>query len=171
MEKYISLSKREKRYQFIYLLGMLIVAIVVFSLIFFPSFESPFSGKHILEIQMLEQKNKFSKQQEAVTPLLETTYRKISDLKRESPQAYVENDIKNSINEVANSFENREISDDRKAGYLQIAKFYKMFFDDKRIAAKKTENITLFEKQFQECSIGLEKKENQRDAKLSSDTF
>jgi hypothetical protein len=161
METYVSLSKREKRYQFIYLLGMLLITVLILSVIVLRRFDSPFSDSNALETQMLEQKNKFAKQQSIVAPLLETSYKKINILKQETPQPFAENDIKNSINDVANCFGNVDIYDTRKDGYLQIAQFYKMFFEDKKIAAKKTENITLFQKQFEECSIGFKDKEQQ----------
>ncbi|HZH72127.1 MAG TPA: type VI secretion system transmembrane protein TssO [Mariniphaga sp.] len=168
MKTYTSLSSREKQYQFVYLLGMLILAIVLFCTIFLRRFESPFSESNTLETQMLEQKNKFAQQQSLVAPLLETSYRKISILQLETPQPFAENDIKNSINDVANSFENTTIYDTRKEGYLQIAQFYKMYFEDKKIAAKKAENITLFEKQFEECSIGFKDKEQQLSQKQNA---
>ena len=117
---------------------------------------------------MLEQRNKFAKQQTLVAPLLETSYRKINVLQLATPQPFAENDIKNSINDVANSFENTNIYDTRKEGYLQIAQFYKMYFEDKKIAAKKTENITLFQKQFEECSIGFKEKEQQLSQKKNA---
>ena len=79
----------------------------------------------------------------------------------EKPQPFVENDIKSSINDLANYFESNEVFDTRKNDYLQIAKFYRMYFEDKKIAAKKTENIKLFEQQFEECSIGFKEKEQQ----------
>ena len=161
MEILTSLSKREKQYQFTYLLGMSILATLVFAIIMLRKFDSPFSGTDMLEIQMLEQKNKFARQQLIVFPLLETSYKKISILKQETPQPFAENDIKNSINDVANCFENVDVYDTRKEGYLQIAQFYKMFFEDKKIAAKKSENITLFQKQFEECSIGFKENEQQ----------
>lgn len=161
METSIFLSKREKGYQFIYLLVMLLLALLVLSVIILRKFDSPFSESNALEIQMLEQKNKFIRQQEIVEPLLKKSYEKISILKQEIPQPFAENDIKNSINDVANSFENAGIYDTRKEGYLQIAQFYKMYFEDKKIAAKKTENIALFQKQFEECSIGFKEKEQQ----------
>jgi hypothetical protein len=92
----------------------------------------------------------------------------------ESLQPFAENDIENSINNVANSFGNTEVYDTRKDAYLQIAQFYKMFFEDKKIAAKKTENIKLFQQQFEECSIGYKDKEQQlaqkKNAILSRNT-
>lgn len=157
----ISLSKRERRYQFFYLLGMLLVVLLVSGFVFLRKFQSPFTQTDVMDIQLLAQKNKFSEQQEIVEPLLKNTFTKISILKVEKPQPFVENDIKSSINDLANYFESNEVFDTRKNDYLQIAKFYRMYFEDKKIAAKKTENIKLFEQQFEECSIGFKDKEQQ----------
>lgn len=154
-------SAREKRYQFLYLLGILLVIITALSTMIYQKFHTSFSEGNILETQMLEQRNRFNKQQAIVAPILESAYRKINILKEETPQPFAENDIKNSINDIANSFSNAEIYDTRKEGYLQIAEFYKMYFEDKKIAAKKSENIKLFEKQFEECSIGFKEREQQ----------
>ncbi|MDR0794402.1 MAG: type VI secretion system transmembrane protein TssO [Chitinophagaceae bacterium] len=161
MNGYNSLSKREKTYQFLYLIFMLLTALVVLSFLLLRKFNSPFSGADMLELQMLAQKNEFARQQNVVEPLLTATYSKIDLLKPEEIQPFTENDIKNSINDVANSFANVSVYDPRKEAYLQIAQFYKMYFEDKKIAAKKTENIKLFEKQFEECSIGFKEKEQQ----------
>ncbi|NAW50013.1 hypothetical protein GNY06_00930 [Elizabethkingia argentiflava] len=168
MEIHSSLSTREKRHLFTYLLGMSILAGLVFVIIILRNFDSPFSKTDLLGIQMLEQKNKFAQQQLIVAPLLSASYKKISILKQETPQPFAENDIKNSINEVANCFENINIYDTRKEGYLQIAQFYKMYFEDKKIAAKKAENIKLFQKEFEECSIGFKDKEQQLSQKRNA---
>lgn len=168
MEVKTSFSKRETRYQFFYLLGMLLLMILMFSIVIFRSFSSPFSGNDVFEVQMLSQKNKFTQQQALVEPLLETSYKKINVLKHETPQPFAENDIKNSINDVANCFENVSVYDTRKEGYVQIAHFYRMYFDDKKIAAKKAENIVLFQLQFEECSIGFKDKEQQLSQKQNA---
>ena len=157
----ISLSKRERRYQFFYLLGMLLVVLLVSGFVFLRKFQSPFTQTDVMDIQLLAQKNKFSEQQKIVEPLLKNPFTKISILKVEKPQPFVENDIKSSINDLANYFQSNEVFDTRKNDYLQIAKFYRMYFEDKKIAAKKTENIKLFEQQFEECSIGFKEKEQQ----------
>jgi CRISPR/Cas system CSM-associated protein Csm3 (group 7 of RAMP superfamily) len=161
MNEYNSLSKRERTYQFFYLFFMLLTALAVLSFLLLREFNSPFSETDTLELQMLSQKNKFAKQQNVVEPLLTTTYTKIDLLKPEELQPFTENDIKNSINDVANAFSNVDVYDPRKEAYLQIAQFYKMYFEDKKMVAKKTENIKLFEQQFEECSIGFKDKEQQ----------
>lgn len=164
----VSLSKQERRYHLVYLISILFLTIFVMGVLILKKVDSPFSQADILEIQMLSQKNKFSDQAKIISPLLESTFRKINILKLETPQPFAENDIKNSINEVANSFENTTIYDPRKEAYFQIAQFYKMFFEDKKIAAKRAENIQLFEKQFEECSIGFKDKEQQLAQKTNA---
>jgi hypothetical protein len=145
-----------------YLLFMLLTALAVLSYLLLRNFNSPFSGADMLELQMLAQKNEFAKQQKVVEPLLTATYSKIDILKpQDEIQPFTENDIKNSINDVANSFTNAPVYDPRKEAYLKIAEFYKMYFEDKKIAAKKYENINLFEKQFEECTIGFRDREQQ----------
>ena len=96
----ISLSKRERRYQFFYLLGMLLVVLLVSGFVFLRKFQSPFTQTDVMDIQLLAQKNKFSEQQKIVEPLLKNTFTKISILKVEKPQPFVENDIKSSINDL-----------------------------------------------------------------------
>ncbi|RQO29742.1 hypothetical protein DBR32_14240 [Taibaiella sp. KBW10] len=160
MQGYHSLSKQERRYQFFYLLGLLALVLLVLSLLFLRKFDSPFARDGALSLQMLEQRNKFTARQAAVSPLVENTFRKIIVLSKDSVQPFVESDIKTSINEVANAFEGVEIYDSRKEDYYQIAQFMKMYFSDKVLVAKKTENIARFEKELNECLSGF--KDNQQ---------
>ncbi|MET3536013.1 type VI secretion system transmembrane protein TssO [Chryseobacterium limigenitum] len=161
MQGQITLSKKERHYQFIYLLLMLFAAILFLGIIFLKGFESPFSDEDIISVQNLEQKAKFDQQQKATQRVLDSTFTQINRLTNEVPQPFEENNIMNGINDVANSFENADVLDIRKEAYPQIAKFYKMFFDDKKVISSKTENIKNFEKQFEECSIGFKEKKSQ----------
>lgn len=161
MQGQITLSKKERHYQFLYLILMLFAAIVFLGIIFLKGFESPFSDEDIISVQNLEQKAKFDQQQKATQRVLDSTFTQINRLTNEVPQPFEENNIMNGINDVANSFENANILDIRKEAYPQIAKFYKMYFNDKKIISSKTENIKSFLKQFDECSIGFKEKKSQ----------
>ncbi|SHK46052.1 type VI secretion system transmembrane protein TssO [Chryseobacterium polytrichastri] len=161
MQGQITLSKKERHYQFLYLILMLFAAIVFLGIIFLKGFESPFSDEDIISVQNLEQKAKFDQQQKATQRVLDSTFMQINRLTNEVPQPFEENNIMNGINDVANSFENANIFDIRKEAYPQIAKFYKMYFNDKKIISSKTENIKSFVKQFDECSIGFKEKKSQ----------
>jgi len=156
-----TLSKREQQYQFTYLLAMALLVIGAGIYLISRRFATPLSGNDVLEIQMLAERNKFSRQQYLVFPLIHNAYKKIHILNDSDLHPFAAHDIKNSINAIANSFENSGIYDSRKEGYIQMAQFYKMYLEDKIIAVKKMENITLFEKQYEECAIGFKDKEQQ----------
>lgn len=161
MEGYISLSRKEKYQYFFYLLLLLAAGIIILCYVFLRKYPSPFSSENSYETILLEQKNKFEKLQTSIQPFLEKTYEKVDALPPSGIQPFTEADVKHSINEIANASADENIMDPRKESYLQIAQFYKMYFEDKKIAGKKADNILLFEKQFTECSIGFKDKEQQ----------
>ena len=161
MEGYVSLSRKEKHQHFFYLLLLLVAGAVLLYFIFLRQFASPFGNNIGFEMQLLEQKKQFEKMQADIQPFLEKTFNKIDALPPSGLQAFTEADIKNSINQIANASENDKVQDIRKESYLQIAQFYKIYFEDKKIAGKKADNILLFEKEFTECNIGFKDKETQ----------
>ncbi|MDR6516566.1 type VI secretion system transmembrane protein TssO [Chryseobacterium camelliae] len=162
MQAHITLSRKEKQYQFVYLILMLIAALIFLGIIFLKGFDSPFSDEDMISIRNLEEKAKFDQQQKFTYKLMDSTFSQINRLSDETPQPFEENNIMYSINDIANYYENNNgIADIRKDAYPQIAKFYKMYFNDKKIIASKTENIKSFEKQFEECSIGFREKKSQ----------
>ncbi|MEC3875474.1 type VI secretion system transmembrane protein TssO [Chryseobacterium salviniae] len=162
MQGQITLSKKERHYQFLYLILMLFAALIFMGIIFLRGFQSPFSDNDIVSIQMLEEKNKFDLKQKQSFKVMDSTFSMINKLTDEAPQPFVENNIMYGINDVAGYYQNGDnINDIRKEAYPQIAKFYKMYFNDKKIISSKTENIKNFEKQFDECSIGFKEKRSQ----------
>lgn len=162
MQGQITLSKKERHYQFLYLILMLFAALIFMVIIFLRAFRSPFSDNDIVSIQMLEEKAKFDQKQKSSFKVMDSTFSMINKLTDEAPQPFVENNIMYGINDVAGYYQNGEnINDIRKEAYPQIAKFYKMYFNDKKIISSKTENIKNFEKQFDECSIGFKEKRSQ----------
>lgn len=155
------MSKREKYQHFFYLLLLLMGSITAVSVIFLRNYASPFSSQASYEIQMLDQKNQFADLQNVIYPFIQKTYGKIDALPMKDLSPYQEADIKNNINQIANALNDERVFDPRKEAFLQIAQYYRMYFDDKRIAGKKADNILLFEKEFTECSIGFKEKEQQ----------
>jgi len=160
MQGQITLSKKERHYQFLYLILMLLTAMIFLGVIFLKGFESPFSDEDIRGIQNLEQKAEFEQHQKIILPIMDSTYTMITKLTAETPQPFVENNIFNNINDLNGYFKNNEIADIRKDAYPQIARFYKMYFDDKKVISTTTEDIKKFEKQVEECRIGFKDKQN-----------
>lgn len=157
MQGQVTLSKKEKQYQFFYLILMLLAAIIFLGIIFLKRFKSPFSDEDILSIQKLEEKAKFDQQQKLTQRLVDSTFVQIQKLTNETTEPFVENTIQTGINDINGAF-GVDIIDIRKDAYPQIAHFYKMYFEDKQIISSTTEDIKLFEKKYQECMIGLKEK-------------
>ena len=171
MQGQITLSKKERHYQFFYLILMLVAAMLFLGIIFLKGFVSPFSDEDVRGIQNLEQKAEFEKHQKIVLPIMDSTYTMITKLTSDGPQPFAENNIQLGVNDLNSYFSNNEIIDIRKDAYPQIAKFYKMYFDDKKIIATTTEDIKIFEKQVEDCRIGYKDKQNkiyEREKELKS---
>lgn len=156
-----SLSQKERTYQFLYLVIMLLLTQVLLGFIFLSSYHSPFSQIALLDAQLLEQQKQFNEQQKAVEPLIIETFQKISQLQAVSPQPQVEDDLTRRIHDVTSFFNDTSSYDPRKEGYRQIGSFYQMYFEDKKIVARKMENTQQFRKDFEECTIGFKDKEQQ----------
>ncbi|MFZ4930972.1 type VI secretion system transmembrane protein TssO [Chryseobacterium sp. Mn2064] len=160
MQGQITLSKKERHYQFFYLILMLVTAMLFLGVIFLKGFVSPFSDEDVRGIQNLEQKAEFERHQKVILPIMDSTYTMISKLTNEAPQPFVENNIQLGVNDLNSYFNGYDVIDIRKDAYPQIAKFYKMYFDDKKVISTTTEDIKIFQKQVEECRIGFKDKQN-----------
>ncbi len=98
----------------------------------------------------------------------------ITKLTDEAPQPFVENNIFVGVNDLNDYFKRRDnIIDTRKDAYPQIAKFYKMYYEDKKVISTTSEDIKRFEKQVEECRIGFKDKQDkiyQRQSELKART-
>lgn len=162
MQVNITLSNKEKKYYFLYLLGLLFFAVLLLSVVILYRSDSPFNNSDILAIQTLEEKAKFDERQKVAQPIIDSTFHKIEKVSADDRNPLQENEIKYSINDIANIFETVNITDPRKQSYTQVAQFYKMYMEDKMVAGKKNENIKIFTKQFEDCSIGFKERKNQK---------
>lgn len=160
MQGQITLSKKERHYQFFYLILMLITAMLFLGVIFLKGFQSPFSDEDVRGIQNLEQKAEFERHQKIVLPIMDSTYTMITKLTDDGPQPFVENNIQLGVNDLNSYFNGTDVVDIRKDAYPQIAKFYKMYFDDKKVISTTSEDIKIFQKQVDECRIGFKDKQN-----------
>lgn len=158
MQGQITLSKKEKRYQLIYLILMLILAIILLGIIFLKGFSSPFSDADLNSIQILEQKTKFNQQQKVGLKLIDTAFVRVNKLSVEQEQSVEKREAEYAIQDVANTYQNYVVNDSRKLAFPQIAVFFKMFMTDKSRVMRLNEDIKSFEKQYEECQMGYKDK-------------
>lgn len=157
MQGQITLSKNEKRYQFVYLILMLVAALLFLSVLFLKGFSSPFSSADVLLLEKLDTKARFNERQNMKMKLVDSTFTNITKMNIDPDQENMEFDIQNDINYINDTFINSEynnINDFRKEGFPQISIFYKMYVDDKKVISKISKDILQFEKQYDDCSIG-----------------
>ncbi|WP_223607062.1 type VI secretion system transmembrane protein TssO [Chryseobacterium sp. OSA05B] len=160
MQGHITLSKKERHYQFLYLILMLLAAMVFLGVIFLKGFESPFSDEDVRGLESIEQKKAFESKQKLIQPVMDSAYIRISRIKDKAPEPFVEDNISHDINGIASYFHGNDVVDIRKDAYPQIAKFYKMYFDDKKIISITTEDVNRFEKEVEDCRIGFKNKQS-----------
>lgn len=155
MQEHVTLSKKERHYQFFYLILMLVAAMIFLGVIFLKGYDSPFTDTDVMGIESIEQKQAFESEQKILQPEMDSAFIRISKITDKSPEPFVENNIFNGINGLASYFHGRNVVDIRKDAYPQIAKFYKMYFEDKRIISTTSEDIKTFNKQVDDCRIGF----------------
>lgn len=134
---------------------MLLAAMIFLGIIFLKGYESPFSEEDVRGIQSLEQKALFEGHQKILQPEMDSAYIRISRISDKAPEPFVENNIFNGINGLASYFRANDVVDIRKDAYPQIAKYYKMYFDDKKVISTTAEDVKKFEKQVEDCRIGF----------------
>ncbi|MDR2235537.1 MAG: type VI secretion system transmembrane protein TssO [Chryseobacterium sp.] len=172
MQGQITLTKKERHYQFFYLILMLLTAMIFLGVIFLKGFSSPFSDENIIAIQSLEKKNEFEKRQKIIQPLIDSTYNNINKISDKAPEPYMAEEISQGINGIGDYFKDG-VTDVRKDAYPQIAEFYKMYYDDKRRLSVTLEDIKKLERDIQDCQIGFKNKQGRlydRNEQLKSRT-
>lgn len=171
MQGQITLSKKEKRFQFLYLILMLLAAMLFLGIIFLNRFESPFNTSDFATLKRLEQKSQFDVEQKNLQPVVDSTFRKLSHLDAENPEAMKIHDIEKNKEFIASTKKRFITPDERINGYPLIAKFYEMYMEDKNIMKNMTEDVKRFEVMVKNCETGYKNNEQRlfdRDNALRS---
>lgn len=161
MQFNITLSQKEKKHYFLYLLGMLICTVLITSFIVLNKSENPFSETDMHSVMILQEKSKFNEAQKTIQKQMDSTFANIEKANPETITPMEENDIKVGIININNAFKMSGSSDPRKESYSQIAKFYEMFFQDKKNTLTLRKNIENFTKQYEDCTVGYRDKQQQ----------
>ena len=169
MQVNITLSNKEKRHYFLYLLGMMIITILIFSVIALRKFHSPFSDADLHSVLVLQEKSKFDEAQKSMQKTIDSTFVKLDKMDPEKSDPMEDNDIDIGIGDIGNAFKITAVTDPRQKGYARIANFYKMYQLDKKDMHNTKENVDLFKQQYDNCLINVKEKAqqmNQRDNAL-----
>lgn len=90
----------------------------------------------------------------------DSLFRRIEEFNPGVNASYEESDIKFLINDMRSVYERNSL-DERYKVFLHVSLFYDMWFSDKKKLWSKKENVRQFERNLQECEIGLQKREDE----------
>ena len=162
MKVNITLSNKEKRHYFFYLLGMMLLTIIFISVITLREFHSPFSDEYKLtDISKLKEKSKFDEANRSMLKVIDSTFTKLDKIDPEKSDHLQNINIDLGISEIGTAFKNTSFSDPRINGYSRIANFYVMYKEDKQVMKNTQENLDLFTKQRDDCLINVKEKKQQ----------
>ena len=161
MQISITLSKKEKRHYFLYLMGMLFLAVLILSFIVLNKAGNPFSDADMHSVMILQDKTKFNDAQKSIQKKMDSTFVKIDKMDPEKSTPVENNEIEIGISEINRTFEGATTTDPRKASYPQISEFYEMYYQDKKSILTVKDNIQQFDRQLQDCMIRFKDKNQQ----------
>ena len=159
MQGQITLSKKEKRFQFLYLILMLLAAMILLGIIFLNRFESPFNSSDIITLKRLEQKSKFDIEQKKIQAVVDSTFTKISHLNPENPEAMTTHEIEKNTDFISSTKKRFVTPDMRVDGYPLIADFYEMYMEDKNMAKNMTDDVKRLDAAVKNCEMGYKNNE------------
>ena len=161
MQISITLSKKEKRHYFLYLMGMLVFAVLILSFIVLNKAGNPFSEADMHSGMILQDKIKFNEAQKSIKKKMDSTFVRIDKMDPEKVTPVEMNDIEIGISEINRTFEGATTTDPRRGSYPQVAKFYEMYYQDKKSILTLKDNIQQFDRQLQDCMIRFNDKKQQ----------
>jgi len=154
METVTLISRRERRIQFIYLLGLVCLLTALAGWAVFANYDYPqLSGTYLAE--KIAQEKKIIQSGNQYTVLLDSTYRSIVTYQPETKAVFLEADINNQIDDIREIYANYR-QDIRYKSFAQIADLYKMMYVDKKVLWSKQSNILLFKRQLEDCEAGFQ---------------
>lgn len=161
MKVNITLSNKEKRHYFLYLLGMMLVTILILSVITLRKYHSPFSDADLHSVSELKEKSLFDEAQNSMQKKIDSTFAKLDKMDPAKFDPMEDNDIDVGISDISNAFKMTTVTDSRQKGYEKIAGFYKMYQLDKKEMLITTENVDLFKQQYDNCVMNVKDRAQQ----------
>ena len=150
-------NQREQVIDFIYVsLLFLAVTFVCCSILFYYT-ETRGSTQKEFVIAKMDRVRQFQDIQNRQIFIVDSIYNKIGGFNPGVNASYEENDIKFYLNDIKNIYENNS-HDERYKIFNQVSNFYNMWFSDKKELWSKHQNIVNFQKNLEECQIGLDRK-------------
>ena len=150
-------NQREKIIDFVYVsLLFTVVTFICCSILFYYTDTMGSTQKEFV-IAKMDRVRQFQDIQNRQISIVDSIYNKIGVFNPGVNASYEENDIKYYLNDIKNIYENNS-HDERYKIFNQVSNFYNMWFSDKKELWSKHQNIANFQKNLEECQIGLDRR-------------
>lgn len=147
------LSVKERREQFLFLLGIFLLTVTLLSL---GLFYEPFKSKKIVSKEELTDKLLQDAEFEAVVneqrATIDTAYKQIINFDPAVKAVFLENDIRYSIGSIKSNYE-RKVFDLRYRSFLQISLLYNTLFFNRRELRGNFSDIENLRKSLDDCRL------------------
>ncbi|MFT3936524.1 MAG: type VI secretion system TssO [Chitinophagaceae bacterium] len=154
MQNQISLGRRERRQEFLYLLLLFLLLSTAIVWVIFRNSGNLIAPVSNLESAYMQQSKEFEARQADALPLYDTLFARITAYQNMPGNQIMESDITTNINTLNSLNENLSTKDARFVSFHQMAVYLKLYYEDVLILKKKKENIQRFQAQLSECEIG-----------------
>jgi len=169
MSMKVSLTKRERRMYFFNLLIIYLIALLILGFVLFKNSFLATSIDYKLSKRKLEEGEAYLKQQKEATEFVNLINSRITQMKGNTRQVFLERDIQRSLVDLRKYY-NPNSNDLRQVSFSQAASFLHMQYEDKLILLKTNGNLQFFEKQLGDCEIGFKQKQDLLNQKKLMET-
>ncbi len=153
----VTKNRREKTIGFVYVSILFLVATFACCWCLFYYTDNKNETRKEFVIAKMDRIRAFQSIQGDQMVIVDSIYNKIKGFNPGINASYEENDIKFYLNDIKSLYTNNSY-DGRYKIFYQVSNFYNMWFADKKELWSKQQNIMKFQKNLEDCQIGLEKK-------------
>lgn len=153
-------NRHEKTIGFVYVSVLFLIATLVCCWSLFYYTDTGNETRKEFVIAKMDRIRQFQNIQSEKMMIVDSIYRKIQNYNPGINASYEENDIKYYLNDIKKLYDDNNY-DGRYKIFYQVSGFYNMWFADKKELWSKRQNIIRFQKNLEECQIGLEKKKEE----------
>jgi hypothetical protein len=159
-EKKITRNTRERIIAFVYVFLLFSVVTVISCWALFYYAGSRNETRKEFVIAKMERIRSFQNDQNRQMAIVDSIYSRIAAFDPGLNASFEESDIKLYLNEIAGIYNNNRF-DERYKIFAQVSSFYNMWFADKKELWSKQQNIIRFQRDLEECRIGLERRQDE----------
>lgn len=160
MEDNGTMNQKEKTMGFAYVIILFLTITIACCLLLFlnNSGYNTYKQKDFI-ISKMERVKDFRETQKQAMTTVNDIHDRINNFNPGINAVYEEDNIKYMIRELKNIYEKNQL-DTRYKSFMHLADYYYMWYADKKTLWSKNENINRFQKDLQECELGLQSKKD-----------